>query len=98
MESVLDERVLAGKTQFHIKWEGFDINDATWEPLENIQEPVIEEFRQSQVSSYVCTIVSPKLYTITLGVHICMYVFIYIYRSGNLKTCSKDHIFSEHQR
>ena len=45
VESVLDERVRAGKTQLHIKWEGFSLKDATWEPLENIPPSVIEEFR-----------------------------------------------------
>ena len=36
VETILDKRVLRGKTQYLIKWMGYPLHDATWEPTQNL--------------------------------------------------------------
>ena len=36
VEDILDERVVDGKSQFLVKWEGYTHKENTWEPLEHI--------------------------------------------------------------
>ena len=46
MEEIVAERQPKGrKTQVLVKWQGFDILDATWEPLTNMPPLVVEAWR-----------------------------------------------------
>jgi hypothetical protein len=49
----LDKKTLKGKTQYLIKWIGYPLHDATWEPanhLKNAKEKV-KEYEVMQTSS-----------------------------------------------
>ena len=37
IERILDKRKVNGKYEYKIKWEGYPLNQSTWEPLENLQ-------------------------------------------------------------
>ena len=37
IERILDKRKVNGKPEYKIKWEGYPLNQSTWEPLENLQ-------------------------------------------------------------
>ena len=37
VEDILDARVNRRKTQFLVKWKGFPIEDASWEPESNME-------------------------------------------------------------
>ena len=37
IERILDKRKVNGKFEYKIKWEGYPLNQSTWEPLENLQ-------------------------------------------------------------
>ena len=36
VESILDKRIIHNKPQYLVKWLGYPLYDATWEPLENL--------------------------------------------------------------
>ena len=36
VEKVLDSRQRRGKLEYFIQWRGYDINERTWEPTENL--------------------------------------------------------------
>jgi hypothetical protein len=36
VEDILDVRVTRGKRMFLVKWEGYPIQEATWEPESNL--------------------------------------------------------------
>lgn len=38
VEEICGERVTDGVTKFLVKWKGYDLNERTWEPLENLAE------------------------------------------------------------
>lgn len=42
VEKIIDKRKKNGKTEFLVKWEGYE--DPTWEPERNIPSHIIEEF------------------------------------------------------
>jgi hypothetical protein len=53
VETILDKRILRKKPQYLIKWLGYPLHDATWEPLEHLNNAmekvkVFEETRTSQ--------------------------------------------------
>jgi Chromo (CHRromatin Organisation MOdifier) domain/Integrase core domain len=53
VETILDKRTLKGKTQYLIKWIGYPLHDATWEPanhLKNAKEKV-KEYEVMRTSS-----------------------------------------------
>ena len=37
VEKIVDKRYVKGKTQYLIKWKGFDDADNSWEPAENLE-------------------------------------------------------------
>ena len=45
VEAVLAERVSRNKRQVLIKWTGVDLLSATWEPIENIPQACLDEFK-----------------------------------------------------
>lgn len=42
LKKIIDKREKDGKTEFLVKWEGYE--DLTWEPERNIPSHTIEEF------------------------------------------------------
>jgi len=53
VEQILDKRILNGKTQYLIKWVGYPLHDATWEPvnhLKNTQQKV-KDFERGRSNS-----------------------------------------------
>ncbi len=49
-EQILKQRVMNGKKQYLVKWVGYPIKEATWEPEENILDKrLIDAFKQPRV-------------------------------------------------
>ncbi|CAG8638636.1 1222_t:CDS:1, partial [Paraglomus occultum] len=46
VEAILDKRVIRKKTQYLVKWVGYPLHDATWEPVRNLSNApeIIKEF------------------------------------------------------
>ena len=44
----MDKRVLKGKVEYQVKWKGWDHDDNTWEPADNLREAkvAIERFEK----------------------------------------------------
>ena len=54
VETILDKRTLRNRVQYLVKWVGYPLHDATWEPLENLincQEK-LREFETMRTSSF----------------------------------------------
>jgi len=54
VEAIIDKRVnLKGQEEYLVKWEDYSIEDATWEPLENILvlKPLLEQYEKSKANS-----------------------------------------------
>ena len=47
-EKVLAERLAKGVTQYNVKWVGYETNNNTWEPIENLAgcEHMIAEYKE----------------------------------------------------
>ena len=54
VEAVLAEQTKGRKRYVLVKWCGFDITSATWEPLENIPEQFIQQYRKLSQSEDQC--------------------------------------------
>merc|ERR1719266_159186 len=50
VEKLLDKRVKKGKTEYLVKWKGYeDESENTWEPMDNLDcEDKIQEFENKQ--------------------------------------------------
>ena len=48
VEKIIDKRIVGGKVQYLVKWEGYSESDNTWEPLANIEsvDHLIEEYER----------------------------------------------------
>jgi len=47
VEEILDKRKYYGKTQYLIKWKGYPISEASWEPVENLNcDQLLKEFNK----------------------------------------------------
>ena len=46
IEKILERRVVNGKFQYKIKWEGYPMSQCTWDPLKNLEsvKELVEEF------------------------------------------------------
>ncbi len=46
IEKILERRKVGNKFEYKIKWEGYPLNQSTWEPMKNLQNAheLIEEF------------------------------------------------------
>ena len=49
VEKILDRRMVKNKLLYKIKWEGYPMNQCTWEPLENLSTvlELVEEYDRS---------------------------------------------------
>jgi hypothetical protein len=48
VEKILDKKIVDGKTQYYLKWQGYGPEYDTWEPLENLDcEELVEEFEKA---------------------------------------------------
>ena len=49
VEKILDRRMVKNKLLYKIKWEGYPMNQCTWEPLENLStvSELVEEYDKS---------------------------------------------------
>jgi Chromo (CHRromatin Organisation MOdifier) domain len=52
VENILDKRTLRKKPQYLIKWLGYPLHDATWEPLENLgnAREKVKEYEETRTS------------------------------------------------
>jgi Chromo (CHRromatin Organisation MOdifier) domain len=50
VETILDKRILRNKTQYLVKWLGYPLHDATWEPQEHLQntQEKLKEFEETR--------------------------------------------------
>ena len=51
VEAVIAERTVKNKRQVLVKWTGVDLLSATWEPIENIPQICLDEFRGLQTAA-----------------------------------------------
>jgi hypothetical protein len=50
VESIIDKKIVRGKTFYKVKWEGFDDTHNTWEPVEHLlnSSVYVEEYESKQ--------------------------------------------------
>ena len=48
VEAILAERVLRRQRQILVKWAGYDILNASWEPRANMPQVVLDEWEAAQ--------------------------------------------------
>jgi len=53
VEAILDKRIIRKKTQYLVKWVGYPLHDATWEPVRNLSNApeIIKEFELTRTSN-----------------------------------------------
>jgi ''chromo'' (CHRromatin Organisation MOdifier) domain. len=46
LKTILDKRTLRNRPQYLVKWKGYPLHNATWEPLENLEnaKEMVKEF------------------------------------------------------
>ena len=52
VETILDKRTFKGKTQYLVKWIGYPLHDATWEPVNHLKNAnlKVKEFERTRMS------------------------------------------------
>ena len=73
VEAILQKRRQAGKTQYLIKWEGYDESDNTWEPIENLAgcEDRIADFNEREKQRVAASCVGSGLKTLRASLSRC---------------------------
>lgn len=47
VEKIVSKKVVEGKTQYLLKWKGYDSDENTWEPEENLDcQDLLDEFNK----------------------------------------------------
>jgi hypothetical protein len=41
VEKIIDKRFKNGRVEYLVKWQGYNIKDSTWEPMENLKSVLI---------------------------------------------------------
>ena len=54
VEKIVGHKPKSAKTaseakHYHVKWEGFNDTENTWEPAENFNEPLLKEYWESNI-------------------------------------------------
>ena len=46
IEKIIGKRIVKGKVEYRIKWEGYSMAESTWEPIENLEtaKELVEEY------------------------------------------------------
>lgn len=54
-EGIIDRRKYKGKLQYRVKWQGYPVEEATWEPYENIAhcQEFIDDYNESMTSGKI---------------------------------------------
>jgi hypothetical protein len=54
VDLILDKRIIRKKTQYLIKWLGYPLHDATWEPVENLTNALekLQEFESMRTLNF----------------------------------------------
>ena len=49
VEKILDRKRVNGHFQYKIKWEGYPMNESTWEPMKNLEtvKDLVEEYNRT---------------------------------------------------
>ncbi len=50
VEEILDKKEENGITKYKVKWKGFPLSDATWEPIENLTtvKQLIDQYEEKK--------------------------------------------------
>ena len=53
VEAILDKRIIRKNIQYLVKWTGYPLHDATWEPVQNLSNvpKIIKEFELMRTSN-----------------------------------------------
>lgn len=51
VEKIIDKRKYKGKIQYKVKWEGYSIDECTWEPLNHLEnvKDLIEDYEKQNI-------------------------------------------------
>ena len=54
VEAILDKKLVRKKSYYLVKWKGYPLHDATWEPLENLKNTMekVKEFELTRTSNF----------------------------------------------
>ena len=49
VEKILDRKKINGQYEYKIKWEGYPMNESTWEPMKNLEtvKELVEEYNRT---------------------------------------------------
>jgi hypothetical protein len=54
VEAILDKKLVRKKPYYLVKWKGYPLHDATWEPVENLKNTIekVKEFELTRTSNF----------------------------------------------
>ncbi|KAI1294797.1 Chromobox -like protein 7 [Halotydeus destructor] len=58
VEKIIGKRVLEGRVEYRIKWAGYPVEEATWEPIANIYDPGLVEAYEAKSRNVIQIIVN----------------------------------------
>uniref|UniRef100_A0A0K0F1F9 Chromo domain-containing protein n=1 Tax=Strongyloides venezuelensis TaxID=75913 RepID=A0A0K0F1F9_STRVS len=50
VEKIIDIKIISGKKMYKVKWEGYSMDECTWEPASNLPSTLIKEYNESIMS------------------------------------------------